>query len=149
MRQKIAGVLFNLFNPRFFDSITSITSIRDIFVQESGGDGERAVLEFENALLELFEFIAGNPGGFGSSPLKRSARIEAAICYLKNIICPQKEKLLARSDSAGGNLVVIISDTIASAIGSLPLPIATISRELARIGLDRFCKNPFESILND
>lgn len=83
----------------------------------------------------------------GATNLPPAIRFRSVLMYLKERLCPHKVQIRAHVDSDGSELATVIADTLLSALASIPLPVATVAKRLAMIGLDRFCDEP-ESLLD-
>ena len=98
-------------------------------------------MDITEALGEI-EKEAGITPPLGAFDLSLKSRYRQVLLLLRSHVCPQQEVVKARLDSDGGNLAVVIADTLLSVFSGIPAPIATISSRIAKIGLERFCLEP-------
>jgi hypothetical protein len=98
-------------------------------------------MELNEALLQIESALNIAPP-LGATELPRHARFRAVLLELKSRICPKRAEIKARMESDGGELAVIIVDTLITALSQIPLPVATVAKRISTIGLDRFCDQP-------
>ena len=94
------------------------------------------------ALLEIGIVLDRKSGTFGSAPKPPNDYITLAIEGLRQQLCPRKQEILARLKSPTADLAVILFDALTPFVGNHIPALASVSRKLAEIGLDRFCAEP-------
>ncbi len=99
------------------------------------------MLTIEQA-LEAIESEIGILPPMGAQRLSKDSRYRQVLQAIKNKICPEKKRIQKLIKSKKADLTTSISDIFLSWIIGCPAPIATISRQIADVGLDVFCKNP-------
>jgi hypothetical protein len=75
----------------------------------------------------------------GATGIPPEIRYFRVLTRLREMICPKALELVDRSKKSGGEIVSIIIDCLISSLGGVPLPIATLSKHIAAVGLERFC----------
>ncbi len=78
----------------------------------------------------------------GVANLPDEIRFFRVLTWLRDVLCPQAGNIMRASESRTGELVVLTTDCIVSAIGNIPLPAATIAKHIVGIGFEHFCENP-------
>ena len=61
---------------------------------------------------------------------------------LRAILCPRAKEIIARADSGEGTIVAILADTTLTFFVDGGYPVTVLAREIARVGLERFCRDP-------
>ncbi|GAA0348740.1 hypothetical protein GCM10009092_11390 [Bowmanella denitrificans] len=102
-------------------------------------------LTLKDALIAI-ESEAGIelPLGFNRLPL--AERFSEVLALLKSNICPRKTEISKRADSEEVSLAVCLTDVLITHYTGIPAPVSTVSRHIAKIGLEKFCNTP-ESLL--
>ena len=98
--------------------------------------------------LTAIESELGISPPIGSSELPPPSRFRSVLIELKSRICPKADSIRGRLKTDEADLASIVADTIISGLTQIPLPVATVSKKIAAIGLERFCSEP-ASILED
>lgn len=101
----------------------------------------RSTAEVFEALVQIESELKISPP-IGASEFPLSARFRAVLLVLKASVCPHREVIRARLESEGVELATVIADTLISSLSAIPLPVATVSKRVAVIGLDKFCEQP-------
>lgn len=98
-------------------------------------------MEIDEALVQIEREVGIRPP-IGASELPLAARFRAVLLDLKSRLCSRRDAIRERMDSDGSELATVIADTLLSSLSQVPLPVATVSKRIAAIGLDRFCRQP-------
>lgn len=67
-------------------------------------------------------------------------RFEAMLSTLRTIICREEVLALARSTSSERELIVVLVDAITGAITGVPIPALTVGGLIAKIGVNKLCR---------
>lgn len=97
--------------------------------------------ELHDALIAVERALGLTPP-IGLDRLPPSGRFRAVLVELRSRICSRREEIRARLASDGGELAAVVADVLISSLTQLALPVATVSRRIASMGLDRFCEQP-------
>lgn len=98
-------------------------------------------MDIKEALLEV-ERELGMSAPFGGKDLSPKSRFQHVLLAVRGYLCDQKGTIKAKLNSDGGSLALVIGDVLMSTISGIPVPIATISSRIAKVGLDLFCVDP-------
>ncbi|MCP2341520.1 hypothetical protein [Actinomadura rupiterrae] len=97
--------------------------------------------ELRDALIEL-EDAMGIHRPIGAAQLPDAIRFLRVLTSLRDLLCPRLDELVKAADSDAGDLAAVLTDTIITAVGKVPVPAATVARAVVSIGVGRFCANP-------
>lgn len=92
--------------------------------------------------LEALETSVGMKAPFGADRLPPESRYSQIILFLRDIICPKATEILARLKKEGTTLVTIISDILLATFSGTPIPVTTVAKSIAIVGVERFCTDP-------
>ncbi|MBI0398015.1 hypothetical protein [Cyclobacterium marinum] len=101
--------------------------------------------ELIKALLNIEKELKIVPP-MGAADLPKELRFRRVILELQKRICPQIDRILKRMKSEEVSLTTLIIDVLTASLSNIPIPIATIAKHVAAIGIVKFCKNPEEII---
>lgn len=99
-------------------------------------------IDVTEALVELGSLLSKSERRFGAAPEPRSKLIDRALAELKRAICPNKEIILERLASSNTAMGAVILDGFVTWLTAIPVAAATLAREVARVGVERFCNDP-------
>lgn len=96
---------------------------------------ERETLD---ALVE-FERVLQIQPPIGAAELPPELRFFRVLGILREHLCPKTETIINLASTSEGEVATVIADCLISSFGQIPLPVATISKHLAKIGIKKFC----------
>tara|TARA_R110000744_G_scaffold362356_2_gene470394 strand:+ start:7381 stop:8931 length:1551 start_codon:yes stop_codon:yes gene_type:complete len=98
--------------------------------------------ELQNA-LELLESKAGIEASEARlAGLPFAVRFRQILFVIHQKICPRAHEIQKTMESDELSLGTVLCDVLVSSFSGLPAPCATISQQIARVGLKRFCASP-------
>ena len=98
--------------------------------------------------LTVIESELGISPPIGSTELPPPSRFRSVLIELKSRVCPKVDSIRSRLEADEADLASIVADTIITGLTQIPLPVTTVSKKIAAIGLERFCTEP-ASILEE
>ena len=94
--------------------------------------------ELLEALVEIEQVLQIQPP-IGAAELPPELRFFRVLGFLREQLCPKVETMIGLSNKPEGEIATVIADCLISSFGQIPLPVATVSKHLAKIGVTRFC----------
>jgi hypothetical protein len=92
--------------------------------------------------LEQIERELQFPPPIGATEIPPGIRYFRVLATLRERICPKAREVADLSKKSEGEVVAILIDCLISSLGGIPLPVATLSKHIAAIGVERFCADP-------
>jgi hypothetical protein len=75
----------------------------------------------------------------GATEIPPGIRYFRVLTRLREMICPKAREVVELSKKSEGEVVSIIIDCLISSLSHIPLPVATLSKHVAAVGVERFC----------
>jgi hypothetical protein len=113
--------------------------------------GEDEATEVENVLqaLEELERLSNIRPPFGAASLPPHVRFRLILERIRDIVCPALKRIAPSLDSTEADLSTIITDALLSVYFGVLLPVTTIASRIAKIGHERFCRQPHSLVDHD
>ena len=97
--------------------------------------------ELIDALTEIEQFLELQPP-IGAAELPPEIRYFRVLRIIRDHVCPAVSAIVDFSKKSEGEIVTILVDILITFMSSLPVPVATVSKHIAALGVDRFCSDP-------
>ncbi|NET61805.1 MAG: hypothetical protein F6K47_38510 [Symploca sp. SIO2E6] len=91
--------------------------------------------------LNQLELALGINAPIGATELPPELRYFRVIAEVRKRLCPQLTLITDLSKTSQGEIVTVLTDTLIALIGNFPVPIATLAKHLAAMGIEEFCKD--------
>lgn len=92
------------------------------------------------ALVEIEQAMQIQPP-IGAAELPPKLRFFRVLAFLQQQICPKAEELVDLANKPEGEIVIAITDCLIATLGQIPVPITTVAKHLAKIGVKKFCED--------
>lgn len=97
--------------------------------------------ELLDALSEIEQALELQPP-IGAAELPPELRYFRILEFLRERICPAISTIVDFSKKPQGEIVSILIDILISQLSNVPIPVATVAKYIAILGVERFCSNP-------
>lgn len=94
--------------------------------------------EVAEALEQIERELQMHPP-IGATDIPPEIRYFRVLTTLREKICPKAREVVDLSKKSEGEITSIIFDCLISSLGGIPLPVATLSKHIAAVGVERFC----------
>lgn len=96
--------------------------------------------ELLTALIEIEQVMQLQPP-IGASELPPKLRFFRVLALLQQQICPKASELVDLANKPEGEIVIAIADCLIATLGQIPIPVTTVAKHVAKIGVKKFCKD--------
>lgn len=97
--------------------------------------------ELLDALAEIEQALELQPP-IGAAELPPELRYFRVLAILRDHICPAVSAIVDFSKKSEGEIITILIDVLVTFLSNLPVPVATVSKHIAALGVERFCSDP-------
>jgi len=97
------------------------------------------------ALDEIEQLLHIQPP-IGAAELPPGVRYFRVLAALRDRLCPGISTTLEALKTPTGEIATVIADCLLSSMSQLPVPVATVARHVAALGVDKFCSDPSELV---